>query len=110
MPLEGRRVDAGGVTSSYAFAGSRVVVTQAHGRLADGEQPEVLEMLAAPQEQAPLHRVVWQSGETVIDVVATNQHDARAAAAALPHEAPVTGEGMERVRLGLERLAGQRGR
>ncbi|MEL4504257.1 zf-HC2 domain-containing protein [Luteococcus sp. H138] len=87
------------VRSIYASAEGSVLVVQHRGRLS-----------GHPDGADDQFRQAWQSGETVYCVLASDRAMGEAAVAALPHEQAVTGEGMERVRMGLRALAGQRGR
>lgn len=101
MPLLDREVDSVAaptrVTSTYGADGNRLVVTQRIGRLDGMERDE--ERLQ-----------VWQSGPTVFCVKGSTVYDTALAAQSLPHEDQVTGEGLQRVRLGFEALTGSRGR
>lgn len=89
----------GQVTSIYASARGQVLVLQHHGRL-----------LGQPDQVPGQFRQAWQSGETVFCVVAGDDAVGEAVVADLPHEQAVTGQGLERVWMGLRALAGHRGR
>ncbi|WP_420175845.1 anti-sigma factor family protein [Luteococcus sp. OSA5] len=102
LPLTQLAVDSDSDPSTartvYRNGEMEIVVVQQHGRL---------------QEAAPGHdecAEFWQSGEWVYCLQSSNAAAAQLAAQLLPHDEPVTGEGMERVRLGLRALVGERGR
>jgi len=106
MVLAGVVLDSGVAPTTalltYRGGGHELVVVQQRGLLGEHDSADESRVDAGS-------RRAWQSGDTVICVLAEDSADAEAAEQALPHERPANRDAMGRLRAGLDALDGRRG-